>query len=131
LPQQWAGTSDKEQPMHDDNRFAFFTEGAGAIARYGEMLKLNDDIERGCHDAVDRAMRAAGFVLVDDDHLARFAVPADCWGAVAYTRNGLVVCRGGEGWCVHVQGTGQLLASLPESVGAVSRFVRQAERMMS
>jgi len=47
-----------------------------------------------------------------------------------HTHNGLVACENSNGWRVYAQGTGQFLASLPEQVGVVSRFVRKVEQMM-
>jgi hypothetical protein len=56
-------------------------------------------------------------------------IPPGSWGATCYTRNGLVADLSKHGWQVHAQGTGHLLAALPEEIGAVDRFVRKAERI--
>jgi hypothetical protein len=56
-------------------------------------------------------------------------IPPGSWGATCYTRNGLVADLSEHGWQVHAQGTGHLLAALPEEIGAVDRFVRKAERV--
>ena len=115
----------------DEDDFPFFTkEGSDAIARHSEILYLNASIEDALRAAIDQAMRDAGFALVDNDPLGRLAVPANEWGATAYTRNGLVACHISGGWRVYAQGTGQFLANLPEEIGVVSRFVREAEQMM-
>ena len=53
-------------------------------------------------------------------------IPPGSWGATCYTRNGLVADLSKHGWQVHAQGTGHLLAALPEEIGAVDRFVRRA-----
>jgi hypothetical protein len=106
-------------------------EESETIARHGELLALNTAIEQAYHEGLDRGMREAGFASVDD-RLARLAVPPGRWGATCYTRNGLVACLGGDDWQVHAQGTGHLLATLPEEVGevgVVARFVRKAERV--
>jgi hypothetical protein len=112
-----------------DDTMIFSEEESEAIARHCELLDLNTTIEQAYREGLDRGMRDAGFAPVHDDRLARLAVPPGRWGATCYTRNGLVACLGGDDWQVHAQGTGHLLATLPEEVGVVARFVRKAERL--
>ena len=40
-----------------------------------------------------------------------------------------LICHHGDGWRIYVQGTGQLLATLPEQVSIAHRFVRRAEQI--
>jgi hypothetical protein len=121
------------EPMDgaDDDWFDLFTpEESAAIAEQSAIRYELAAIEQAFFDDLDRRMREAGFVRLEEEALASAKLADEDRNGLCYSRDGLVACRTSDSWRILARATGELLAELPEEGSVVARFAIKAEPIL-
>jgi hypothetical protein len=115
----------------DDGWFDFFTpEESAAIAEQSAIRYEMAAFEQAIFDNLDRRMREAGFVRLEEEALASAKLADEDRSGLCYSRDGLIARYASRSWRVLARATGELLAELPEEVSVVTRFARKAEPIL-
>jgi hypothetical protein len=109
----------------------FFTpEQSAANAERYAILCETAAVEQAFYEYLDRRMREAGFVRLEEEALAWSKLADEDHNGLCYSRDGLIASYTGSSWRILARATGELLTELPEEVGVVARFAFQAEQIL-